>query len=103
MNSPTFVQDKERVSLAQADDAGVCSDPEACVTQPVSSQAKESVIAIVPSEADDVPRYLHGFKLFVIMSALLLSMFLVGLSSTPMLSGHSELTFCFQGCIGYGE
>ena len=47
------------------------------------SQDKESVLAIVPPEPDNVPRYLHGFKLFVIMLALLLSMFLVWLSLTP--------------------
>ena len=48
-------------------------------------EEKLSVLANVTLDSDNAPRYLHGFKLFVVMLALLLSMFLVWPSLTPML------------------
>ncbi len=43
----------------------------------VPNEDKEPVLATVPLECEDPPRYLHGFDLAVVMLALLLSMFLV--------------------------
>ena len=55
---------------------------------PSSSQEdddKQPVLANFTLDYDSGPRYLHGFKLFVVMLALLLSMFLVWLFLTPVL------------------
>lgn len=58
---------------------------ESVLSPPHEDEEKDSVLANVTLDSDNVPRYLHGFKLFVVMLALLLSMFLVWPSLTPML------------------
>ena len=58
---------------------------ESVPSPPREDEEKDSVLAIITPDSDNVPGYLHGFKLFVVMLALLLSMFLVWPSLTPML------------------
>ena len=81
--STTLPKEKGQITLDQADEAGIQS--EAGVMDSVQREDKEP---IVPLETDNVPGYLHGFNLFIIMLALLLSMFLVWLIlfSTPGLA-----------------
>jgi len=75
MDPPTRFKDKEQTSLGQADRPYTRSED--YVMESVPNEDKEPVLATVPLECEDPPRYLHGFDLAVVMLALLLSMFLV--------------------------
>ena len=77
MNPSTIVTEKKHVSPDLAD--GTDDRSQAHITESVPGQDKESVISVIPIETDNAPRFLHGFKLFIVMLALLLSMFLVWL------------------------
>lgn len=69
------------MSLGKANGADTRSEAFAVLS--VQSNDKEPM---VPLELEDIPRYYHGFQLFIVMLALLLSMFLVWLSCTSVLS-----------------
>ena len=79
MNPSTIVTEKEDISPDLADGTDHPSQTHTMESAP--GQDKESVVSILPIETDMDPRFLHGFKLFIVMLALLLSMFLVWLLS----------------------
>ena len=88
MDLATLFKEVEPISLQFPD--GALYRPGPYVIESVSSEDLEPIL---PLDTENLPRYLHGFKLFVIMLALLLSMFLVRLilNPTPILSWHTEL------------
>ena len=77
MNPSTIGTEKERSSSDLA--LGTDNRSQAHIMESVPGQDKESVVSIIPIDTDNAPRFLHGFKLFIVMLALLLSMFLVWL------------------------
>ena len=72
MESPIFSKERDLTSLPQVDPTAI--NPEANAIQSVQSDDKEST---EPLNDEAPPEYLHGFKLFIVLVALLLSMFLV--------------------------
>ena len=71
MESP-ISKEKDLTSLPQVGPKDI--NPEANATQSDQSDDKEST---EPLNDEALPEYLHGFKLFIVLVALLLSMFLV--------------------------
>lgn len=71
MESP-IPKEKDQTSLPRGDLTNI--NPEANAIQSVQSDDKESR---EPLNDGAPPEYLHGFKLFIVLVALLLSMFLV--------------------------
>lgn len=63
-------------------------DSAASATQSVQNDDKES---IAPLNDEAAPAYLHGFKLFIVLVALLLSMFLVLFSLTHRNRLHTHV------------
>ena len=77
MDSSISSKEEEPKPLPQGDPTDMKS--EANAAQSVQSEDKDS---IEPLNDDTPPEYLHGFKLFIVLVALLLSMFLVSLPLT---------------------
>ena len=75
MNPSTIVTEKEPITPDLA--GGTDNRSQAHIMESVPGQDKESVVSFIPIEIEDAPRFLRGFKLFIVMLALLLSMFLV--------------------------
>ena len=78
MDSPVS-KEKDLTSLPQVDPTNL--NPEASAIRSVQSDDKEST---EPLNDEASPEYLHGFKLFIVLVALLLSMFLVWPSLTEI-------------------
>ena len=72
MESPISSKERDLTSLPQVNPTDI--NPEANAIQSVQSDDKESTD---PLNDEAPPEYLHGFKLFIVLVALLLSMFLV--------------------------
>lgn len=96
MESPTS-KEKDLTTLPQVDPTNFI--PEANAIQSTQSDDKEST---GPLNDEAPPEYLHGFKLFIVLVALLLSMFLVLLSLTEIALTRT-LMIRLSGCFGHGR
>lgn len=66
-----------------------------------ASEEKKDSDPIV-STPPDTPAYLNGWQLFIVMLALLLSMFLVRWSAV-FPSNPELISIPWSGCLGYGK
>ena len=73
---------KSEASTPVAEDEELFPNRADVVMASVQSKVKEPLASTIVEyqEPEDAPSYVHGLKLFVVMLALLLSMFLVWLS-----------------------
>ncbi|KAL2050628.1 hypothetical protein ABVK25_009136 [Lepraria finkii] len=91
MESPISSKERDLTSLPQVDPTAI--NPEANAIQSVQSDDKEST---EPLNDEAPPEYLHGFKLFIVLVALLLSMFLVALDMTIVATAVPRITDQFN-------
>ncbi|KAL8728917.1 MAG: hypothetical protein Q9166_005084 [cf. Caloplaca sp. 2 TL-2023] len=94
MDPSSAIKDKDDMSSIRVDAAGIQLEAYTMESMPSSPQSEEKESVLLQS--GEAPKYLSGFRLFIVMLALLLSMFLVALDMTIVATAVPRITDQFH-------